>query len=305
VLPYGAALLLVVLVFRPSLYSWTSHLGGDDPALWFRRLWLSRPFFLLRSAAYLLLWIGFARAIVRASHRQDADGDVAHTHRNTRRSIIFLVVFALTCWLASVDWIMSLEPDWYSTIFGIYNFSGLFLSGLAAIIVIAIGLERMGVLRGFLTPEHLHDLGKLLFSFSTSWMYIWFCQYMLIWYANIPEETVYFVKRLHGFWQPVFILNFLLNWVVPFAVLLHVPAKRSSGMLLKVAWVVLVGRWVDLYLMILPPFAGTVPVFGVWEVGVALGMAGIFFLAVIRGLEKAAVVPLRDPYLVESLHYHN
>ncbi|MBI1788829.1 MAG: hypothetical protein HYR60_14920, partial [Acidobacteria bacterium] len=295
----------IVLLFQPSLYSWTRHgSGAEEPFLWFKRFWLNRPFFLVRAAIYLALWIWFAHKLVGASRRQDEDGDLVHTSRNIRTSAIFLVVFALTVWLASYDWIMSLEPEWYSTIFGIYNFAGLVLSGLAVINIVAVGLERRGVLRGFLTAEHLHDLGKLLFAFSTFWMYIWFSQYMLIWYANIPEESAYFVKRLQGFWEPLFILNVLLNWVVPFVVLLHVPAKRSPGMLLKISWVILVGRWVDLYLMVMPPFAGKNPVFGVWEVGTMLGAAGVFFLTVIRALSEAPVVPLRDPYLAESLHYH-
>ena len=179
-----------------------------------------------------------------------------HTRENARLSAVFLVVFGFTFWLAGYDWIMSLEPHWYSTIFAVYQFAGLVLSGLAMITILAIWLEKQGPLKGALTHEHLHDLGKLLFAFSTFWMYIWFCQYMLIWYANIPEETVHYVHRLHGFWEPVFLLNFLLNWAVPFLVLLHVPAKRSRSMMLKVCWVILVGRWVDLYLMIMPPIAG-------------------------------------------------
>jgi hypothetical protein len=305
VLPYAAGLLAAVLLFRPSLYSWTGHAATGDPALAFKHLWLNRPFFLIRAAIYLAVWIGFARWLVGVSRRQDRDGDVAHTRRNIRTSAIFLVLFALTVWLASFDWIMSLEPEWYSTIFGIYNFAGLFLSGLAVITIVAIGLERQGALRGILTSEHLHDLGKLLFAFATFWMYIWFSQFMLIWYANIPEEAVYFVKRLEGFWEPLFVLNVLLNWVVPFVVLLHVPAKRSQGLLLKMSWVILVGRWVDLYLMVMPPFAGKNPVFGVWEAGVMLGAAGLFFLTLVRSLQEAPVVPLRDPFLAESLHYHN
>ncbi|MBI3682666.1 MAG: hypothetical protein HY235_20010 [Acidobacteria bacterium] len=304
VLPYGAAGLLLVLLLRPSLYSWTESLPGD-PAFWFKRLWLNYPFFLLRSAVYLGLWILFSRRIVGLSRRQDRDNDVRFTRSNIRLSVLFIVVFAFTCWLASFDWIMSLEPEWYSTIFGVYNFAGLFSSGLAMILVLAITLERAGPLRGYLTADHLHDLGKLLFAFSTFWMYIWFSQYMLIWYANIPEETNYFVRRLNGFWEPVFILNFLLNWAAPFAVLLHVPAKRSPGMLLKIAWTVLVGRWVDLYLMILPTFAGKLPVFGIWEVGIIAGAAGLFFLVVLRALGQAEIVPGNDPFLEESLHYHN
>ncbi len=306
VLPWAALTLLPVLIAGPRLYPWFVELQHEaDPALWFKRLWLSPAFFYARSLAYLAVWIAFSYAIVRGSRRQDADGDISHTRSNARLSAGFLVVFGLTFWLASVDWIMSLEPHWYSTVFGVYHFAGLFLSGLAMITIVAIWLERMGPLRGILTGEHLHDLGKLLFAFSTFWMYIWFCQFMLIWYANLPEEAVHFVRRLEGFWEPLFLLNFLLNWAVPFLVLLHVPAKRSPKLLLTVSWVILVGRWVDLYLMILPPFAGRNPVFGLWEVGIMAGAAGLFFLTLIRALRQAPAVPVNDPNLAASLSYHN
>ena len=200
---------------------------------------------------------------------------------------------------------MSLEPHWYSTIFGVYNFAGLFLGGLAAIIILAVWLERMGALRHILTEEHLLDLGRLLFAFSTFWAYIWFCQYMLIWYANFPEETGYFIHRLRGHWEPLFLLNVFLNWVVPFFVLLPRASKRSAGVLLKVSVVILLGRWLDLYLMILPPLAGAEPVFGVWEVGLMIGAVAGGALVFFRSLAQAPLIPVKDPYLAESLHHHH
>ncbi|MCW5979699.1 MAG: hypothetical protein KIT09_16590 [Bryobacteraceae bacterium] len=306
VLPIVALTFLLVLIVSPQLYPWfgATHHEANGSA-WFRELWLSPAFFIARSLLYLFVWTGLSYAIIRHSRRQDEDGDVSHTRKNARLSAGFLVAFGVTFWLASFDWIMSLEPHWYSTVFGVYHFAGLFLSGLAMITIVAIWLERMGPLRSVLTEEHLHDLGKLLFAFSTFWMYIWFCQFMLIWYANIPEESVYFVQRLEGFWEPLFLLNLLLNWAVPFLVLLHVPAKRSPKLLLTVCWVILVGRWVDLYLMIFPPLVGETPAFGIWEVGVMVGAAGLFFLSLFRGLRQARAVPVRDPYLEESLSYHN
>ena len=305
-LPAGAALFVLVLVVSPWLYPWfhEGHAGGEGTT-WFRGLWLTPWFFYIRSAIYLAVWIAFARKMVARSRQQDADGDLSHTHANGRWSAAFLVVFGLTLWLASFDWIMSIEPHWYSTIFGVYHFAGLILGGLAMTTIVAIWLERLGPLRGILTAEHLHDLGKLLFAFSTFWMYIWFSQYMLIWYANIPEETTYFLSRLAGFWEPVFYLNFLLNWAIPFFVLLSVRGKRSPNLMLKACWVILVGRWVDLYWMVMPPFTGGNPVFGIWEVGIAAGAAAVFFLALFKALAAASPVPLRDPLLQESLHYHN
>jgi hypothetical protein len=304
-LPWAAAPFALVLAVSPWLYPWFSELHGGEPSMWFKELWLSPVFFAGRSIVYLAIWIVFGWAILRVSRRQDQDGDESHTRKNAQLSAAFLVIFAITFWLAGYDWIMSLEPHWYSTVFADYQFAGLLLSGLAMIAILVMWLEKLGPLKGVLTEEHLHDLGKLIFAFSTFWMYIWFCQYMLIWYANIPEETVYYVRRLHGFWEPVFLLNLLLNWGVPFLVLLHVGAKRSRSMLVKICWVVLVGRWVDLYLMIMPPIVGEQPVFGVWEVGLMLGAASLFFLALFRVLPNANLAPVRDPFLDESLTYHN
>jgi hypothetical protein len=305
-LPAGAALLLIVLALSHRIYPWFHDAHGSAPeAAWFREMWLTPLFFYARSVVYLAAWIFFAHQLVARSRRQDDDGAIEHTRSNARWSAAFLVVFGYTLWLATTDWIMSLEPHWYSTIFSVYHFAGLFIGALAMTAIIAIWLERLGPLRGVLTSEHLHDLGKLIFAFSTFWMYIWFSQYMLIWYANIPEETVYFTRRLAGFWEPLFFLNFLLNWAVPFFVLLSVKAKRNPSLLLKVCWTILVGRWVDLYWMVMPPFTEGNPTFGIWEIGIALGAAGAFFLALFRALSAAPAVPIRDPLLPESLHYHN
>jgi hypothetical protein len=305
-LPAGAIGLLAVFFLHPSLYPWAhAPASGEEHITGFKAVWLSLPFFRARAIAYLALWTLLSRAIIRNSREQDRDGSDAHTRTNIRYSAMFLVAFGLTFWLASMDWIMSLEPKWSSTMFGVYNFAGLFLSGLAAICLLVIWLSKFSALRDFVTPEHLHDLGKLLFTFSTFWMYIWFCQYMLIWYADITEETRYFILRRSGFWEPVFLLNIFLNWIIPFVILMPVSSKRNPSTLAKVASIVLIGRWVDLYLMIFPPLVGQTPVFGFWEVGTILGGLGLFLMIFQRALGQAALVPLNDPRLEDSLHYHN
>jgi hypothetical protein len=301
ILPFGAALLALVFLFQPSMYPWTGH----PPHHGFQELWLRRPFFLVRAFVYICAWIAFAAAVVRGSRRQDSDSSIAHTRRNVRLSVIFLIVFAVTFWLGSFDWIMSLEPNWASTIFGIYNFAGMFSGGLALMILLVLWLRRSGPLRDFVNEEHLHDLGKLLFAFCTFWMYIWFSQYMLIWYADISEETAYYVARLHNAWAPLFLLNMILNWAAPFAALLSRGAKRSPRVLGRVAAVVLAGRALDVYLMIAPPLVGPRPAFGIGTVGALAGTVGIVMLAFSRGMRGAAPVPVNDPYLEESLHYHN
>lgn len=303
-LPVGAIGMLLVLLARPSLYPWRGgHLGPAEGYLGFKQVWLSEPFFLARALFYLVLWLVFRALLLRTSRRQDSTGAFTETQRNIRLGTAFVVLFGISFWLASYDWVMSLEPEWYSTIFGVYNFAGLFESGLAAIAFLVVWL-RSSALRHTVTRDHLQDLSTLLFAFATFWMYIWFSQYMLIWYANLPEETSYFIRRVHGLWGALFVFNVVLNWAVPFLVLLPRANKRNPRVLAATAVVVLVGRALDLYFMILPPFAGARPVLGLWELGILSGVVGLFGLTVLRALRQAPLVPIGDPYLGESLHYH-
>jgi hypothetical protein len=304
-IPVGAAGVLAVAVFgSQDLYPWVNPTPADAHEMpsWFQQAWLTWPFFLARAVGYAVGWTLLAWAIVRASRRQDRDGDVAHTFANVRRSAGFLVFFAVTLWLASYDWFMSLEAPWSSTVFGVYHFAGLFESGLAAIILGVIALQRAGPFRHVLRGDHLHDLGKLLFAFSIFWMYTWFCQYMLIWYVNVPEETGYYVRRLEGVWQPLLFLNLALNWLVPFLVLLPRSTKRDASVLARVCAAVLCGRWLDLYLITFPALAAPAWVTGILEVGLAAGAAGAFLLTLLRTLGQAPIIPVNEPYLVESLH---
>ena len=304
-LPFAIALLAILFIVHPQLYGWTTESFGEgsERALAFKRFWLSRPFFLIRAAVYSGIWILFAISIRGRSRRQDLDGDPRWTRANFRLSAAFLVLFGITVTLASVDWVMSLEFHWFSTIFGVYNFAGLFFSGLAAVILLALWLERAGPLQGVLHESHLHDLGKLLFAFSVFWMYIWFSQYMLIWYTDIPEETSYFILRQKNGWFALFIGNIFLNWAIPFVVLLRRDMKRQRQVIGLVAAIVLLGRWLDVYLMIFPGIVGESPTFGLWEIGLTLGGIGAFGLVLAAILKRAPAVPAADPELVESLEY--
>jgi hypothetical protein len=294
VLPVAGLGLLAVFLFRPSVYSWSVlHPSGEDITSPLRSLWLEQPFFFLRALVYLGLWLAFFVALVRTSRQQNQTGEPALTGKSYRLSATFLVVFGVTCWLASSDWIMSLEPDWYSTIFGVYSFAGLFLSALAAFTLAVIWLGRFNPLRAFVTKDHLHSLGTLVFGFSSFWMYTWFCQYLLIWYTNHPEETVYLRRRWHGDWPAFLFLDVALNWAIPFVVLLFRQAKRRPAILATVCIVILAGRWVDLFLMIFPSQGDALAIPGAIEVGFILGAAGIAVLAMMRALGKAPLVPLK------------
>jgi hypothetical protein len=271
-LPLATAGMGVVLVAGVSLYP----PPGEEAGL-FRQQWLERPFLLARAALYGSLWLVLTRGLVRASRQADADRG-----RAARWSAAFLIVFGITFWLASYDWIMALEPDWASTIFPLYQFAGLYLGGIALLIVLALGPPRQRL--AALGLEQRHDLGKLLFAFSSFWMYIWYCQYLLIWYVNNPEETHYYTRRLQGGWEPLVLVNVLLNWLVPFVVLLPQKSKRSSYVLVRVAAVVLAGRVLDLYLAIFPPVVGAVPAWGLVETGMLVGAAALGLAVIRRGL---------------------
>ena len=302
-LPIAGMLMLGAVVSGLPRYGWHHHGEGDAGTFWFKEFWLQPSFLVVRAVGYVVLWIVFARLLVGNSRRQDQQAN-ASPAPSTRTSILFLFVFAFTISLAGVDWIMALEPLWFSTMWGVYQFSGLIMGTLATMIIACVILKKLGPLDGCFRTDHLHDLGKLLIGFSCFWMYIWFSQYMLIWYSNIPEETSYFIPRTQGPWGPVLIGSIVLNWVIPFFVLLPRPCKRSESVMLKIAVVVLIGRWVDLYAMVFPPVTGTVPVFGLPEIAGILCVCCIAGLLFCRAFAAANPVPQNEPFLQESLHYH-
>jgi hypothetical protein len=302
VLPVAALGLAVVFLARPSLYPWAGAPAGEAEALSpLRHVWFKERFFLARAAFYVACWLALGFALVHTSRRQDRDGDPAHSRTNVRLSALFLVVFAVTFWQASQDWLMSLDADWSSTIFSVYQFGGLFLGGLAAMTLLAACLRWLGPFRDVLQESHVRDLGNLLLGFSGFWGYLWYSQSMLIWYVNNPEEAGWFTRRLHGDWTVLFYVNITLNWVLPMLVLLPRAARQRVGVLAVVSVVLLAGRWVDLYLQVLPRSGEGPWVGSVWEIGLAAGAAGLFGLVFFVALGRAAVIPIGDPYLVESL----
>lgn len=302
-LPWGAASILAVLFGVYKLYSWAGPHGHEDPVLRSKAAWLNVPGFALRMVVVLGLWLLFAGALRRRSLAQDRDGDVRHTRASVALSAGFLIVFALSFSVASFDWLMSLGPHWQSTIFGWYNIAGVLVAGLAAVLVASIWLRRAGVLPE-LGAAHVHDLAKLLFGMTTFWAYLWVSQYLLIWYTNIPEETAYYLDRYEGGYRLLFWLVPIVGWLVPFALLLPRSAKRSESHVLRVCAVVLLGRWLDVYVMVAPQTLPQHRGIGVVEAGAFVGFAALFLLVMMRGLRRAPLLAERDPYLVESLHHH-
>ena len=306
IVPFAGAAIVIVLALRMRQYGWHHHGEGDAGTFWFKQLWLTPTFWLLRSVGYVVVWSLLGGWLVNRSRVQDKSSATSESLTGSiRMSAVFLIAYALTFSMASVDWIMALEPMWFSTMWGVYNFSGMILAALAVVTILCVQLSRQGApLFGTFNTEHLHDLGKLLVGFSCFWMYIWFSQYMLIWYSNIPEETSYFITRTNGPWGPVVVVSIVLNWLVPFFVLLPKPAKRNRTIMVRVAIVLLVGRWVDLYLMVYPSVLGETPVFGICEIAAACCGTIVGIVLVERAFGSASPVPQNDIYLAESLHYH-
>jgi hypothetical protein len=297
-LPVSAVLMLSLFFGRGWIYHGRG--SGAAPLLAAKALYLGAPFFFGRMALFVVVWSAFAFLMRRTSVRQDDDPAPRHHHRMVRYCAAFAVVFAISFSLASFDWIMTLDPQWTSTIFAVYLFAGVLVQGIAAITLSVVLLRERGDLDGVVNENHLHDLGKLLFAFSTFWAYIWFSQYLLIWYANIPEETSYYVRRTGEPWIALFFLNVIVNWAIPFLVLLPRAAKRHPAVLKWVAILMLAGRWLDLYVAVMPQVAPA-PALRTIDVLIVAGYAGVFFLVATRALASVSLVPLNDPGLRESL----
>lgn len=264
-LPMGALLMVLLYFGAEVVYPWARHeVVQHDALIAGRAAWLNKPFFWIRILVIFGLWIGFGQVLLK-KHRLAAP---------------FMAVFAFTFALASFDWIMSVEPLWYSTIFAIYGFSGMFLQAIALMILSAIALHRFGLIPSVAWARN-HDLGKLLFAFSAFWAYIWLSQFLLIWYANIPEETAPYRILLAKGWGPLFFLNVVLNFVLPFFILMRRGSKTHEPSLLWACGAVLIGHWLDLYLMIFPALTkGASPRIGLAEVGGALITFGLAHFAI-------------------------
>jgi hypothetical protein len=303
VLPAAAVLMVVLWFGFETLYPWTDpHALHHAPTPFTpgKVTYLTPAFVYARMAVVLILWTLFALRIRKVSLAADADRDAGlrgHV-RLDRHAAVFAPLFALTITVAAYDWLISLEPAWFSTMYAVYVFAGCFVQGIAAIGLATVRLKS----RGAFAPgapvgiEPVHTLGTMLLAFCTFWAYIWVCQYLLIWYGNIPEEVTYYLRRTSSAWLPVFLLSFVINWIIPFFALLSRGAKRSLRTMTAVCVLVLFGRWLDLYILVMPSH-WTAPRFGVLEVAMAAGCAGLVYLIVVRALSRAPLVPTHDPVI--------
>ncbi len=294
------------------LYEWSHPDAAEDEVLVRKLAYLNVPGFFTRMVVILGAWIILTLLMRKTSIDQDKDGDEKKTARNVVLGVFYLIAFGLGMTFGSIDWLMSLEPHWFSTMFGVYQFAGAHVAAAATCTIIVVKLRANGQLP-LVTENHLHDFGKMMFAFSVFWGYIFVSQYLLIWYSNIPEETGYFLLRWSHGWQPLWALNIVMNFLVPFVCLIPRPNKRNPKWLLPVAIVILLGHFLDVYLQVAPALGDMVaaehhaeiagPVFGLTEIGGAATFIGLFVLAVTMALGKASLLPAKDPYLQESIHH--
>jgi hypothetical protein len=305
-LPLVALLFLPLAALAPLIYEWLTPEALHDPLLLKKRAFLNGPAFIARSVVYFGAWSGLALLFTRTSRRQDDSAAPAlETARMQRWSPPAIIATGITISFAGFDWLMSLQPRWYSTIFGVYVIAGALVSSLALLACMTIVLERRGVLGAVSTVEHRHDIGKLLFGFTVFWAYIAFCQYFLIWYAGIPEETIFFRDRWVGSWRAVSLLLCGGHFLVPFVLLLSRHGKRSPLVLGAVALWMLAMHYVDLYWLVLPILdrQGAHPS---WIDGAALLFAvGLLATWLARKAAREPAYCVRDPRLMEAVRLEN
>jgi hypothetical protein len=264
--------------------------------------WLNKPFFLIRALVYLLgynLYRYFSR---RNSLRDDNAEDHRWFKKNFKMSAGFLVFFIVTESMMSWDWIMSFDPHWFSTLFGWYIFAGMMVSAITVIALVTIVMKSQGYLE-FVNDSHIHDLAKYMFGFSIFWAYLWFSQFMLIWYANIPEEVTYFVTRLEDYKLP-FLGMFAMNFIFPVLLLMNSDYKRVNWFVVLTGIVILAGHYLDVFVMVMPATVGESWFVGIPELGALLFFLGLFIYVIFNGMTKAPLLAKRNPFIKESKQYH-
>jgi hypothetical protein len=301
-----AILAVPVILGMHRLYHWAdAGAAAHDPLLASKTGFLNPTFFVIRLVIYFAIWGVMASFLHRTSVAQDVSGDPALTLRMERLSAPGMVLFALSLNFAAFDLLMSLDPHWYSTIFGVYYFAASVVGFLAVMPKILYAIQARGILKNAVTVEHYHDVGKLLFAFIVFWAYIAFSQYMLIWYGNLPEETEWFLKRQTGEWTTVSLILIFGHFLIPFLLLVSRMIKRRPLLLAITGSYVALMCWIDIYWLVIPEFSPGVARFGLLDVLCALGMGGLYSGAVVLRLKKHSVIAEKDPRLEESLLFES
>ncbi len=308
----GNNLLLMVLLFIPlmlgvhELYSWSrEEVRATDLLVQDKAACLNLPFFYVRAAIYAVIWAFLGWWFLRVSRRQDETRDPKLSRTMGRMSAPGLILFALTLTFFAFDWMMSIDSHWYSTMFGVYYFAGAVVAFYCTLILLVSWLRKTGHLQNSVNVEHYHDMGKLLFGHNVFWAYIAFSQFMLIWYANIPEGTYFFMIRSEGAWKTISLMLPWFHFAVPFLFLMSHNVKRRPLLLGAGAVWLLVMCYIDIYWLVQPYFHRSGPSFGLSDIGAILTVGGFFMFYFMHNLRQASLIPVGDPRLKQSLSYDN
>jgi hypothetical protein len=311
-LPYGMALLalsLLTITFMDGahIYTWmdpemtnpSSH--HYDEIIAGKAAYLNKGFFWIRTIVYLAVYFLFLRGFRNRSLEEDRVGGTEIHFKNYRKGATFLVFFAVFSSTSAWDWLMSIDVHWFSTLFGWYTFAGMWVSTMVVLVLLTTYLKSLGYLPK-VNDSHIHDLGKWTFATSFLWSYLWFSQFMLIWYANIGEEVTYYMMRIENF-KILYFSMFFINFAFPMLILMSRDAKRNVRILTFVGLIILVGHWLDVYIMVSAGSLGANAKIGFLEIGMALLIAGLFIRIILNNLTKAPLTPVNHPFLDESIHH--
>ena len=315
-LPYACAVMIFIVVAAMlhwnHIYHWmeegimTEGAPNYDKIIAGKEAYLNPIFFLVRSIIYVVVWIYCAKRLRDISLQGDLEGGIGENSYNKGITVSawFIVFFAVSSSMASWDWIMSIDTHWFSTLFGWYIFSEWSAIGFTTILLFCLFLKKQGYLHD-LNDSIIHDLGKWVFAFSVVWTYMWFSQFMLIWYANIPEEVTYFMERIElSNYRFLFWFSAAINFVVPTIVLMSRDAKRNTNFLIVASVVILIGHWINSYLLFAPGTLHDHGHLGLTDLGMGLGFLGLFFYVVFRSLTTRPLSVKHHPFLEESKHLH-
>jgi hypothetical protein len=302
-LPAVALFFIPVLLRLPAIFEWAGPDAAENPVIHAKAGYLNPKFFFIRAVIYFVFWLFCIVLLNRWSAEQDRGqgttrADSVRFRKVSAPGLLFLVI---TVTFASVDWVMSLDPEWFSTIFGLLTISGWGLTALALAIVVLSKVDRDNTLRGLLKPLHFHDLGKLLLAFTMLWAYLSFSQFLIIWAGNLPEEIPWYVRRTTGSWGYVAIALVIGHFALPFLLLLSQDLKKRSRLLAWVAMFMIMMRLVDLIWLVAPEFhgGGGFPIHWM-DIAVPVGLTGIWMFLFVRNLRSRAMLPMNDPYFREA-----
>jgi hypothetical protein len=303
-------LMIVLFGGNHEIYHWSDseHVKHDDTLL-HKVPFLNKPFFTIWTIITIGGWWWLGRKMRQLSRSiDDRPLTISEGKRyiwdNTVWAAVYAFLFALTV-LSSIPWLwlMSIDAHWYSTMYSWYTFASSFVAGLCLITLFIIFLKNLGYLE-YTNQEHIHDMGKFIFAFSIFWTYLWYSQFMLIWYANIPEETTYFEPRMQGPYRAIFLLNLIINFLAPLLILMRRGSKRNYGTITMMCVLLLFGHWLDFYQMVFPSISKQHVPFILVDIGIALGFVGLIMFLTARALAKAPLLARNHPFLKESIIHH-